>query len=72
MGSLVPKQDKTDVPEAPPPPPPVAPPPSKTEQTVDQSKKSAAEKKKFQKGYDKTILSQTGTQGKAKKTKLGT
>jgi hypothetical protein len=50
---------------------PPKPPPTKEDESVQEAKKDVLMKKKYQKGREKSILAQTGEQGKVKKTVLG-
>ena len=59
-----------DMPVPPPPPTPPPPPPSKTDADVSQERQDALQKKRFRKGREKTLLAQTGEEGKTAKKKL--
>lgn len=60
-----------DTPKAAAPPPPPPPPPTKADEDVQNEKAKTMERKKFARGREKTLLEQTGSQGKKKKNFLG-
>ena len=73
MGSLFsqPQYEAPAIPDAPPPPPKPDPAPQKQD-SVEASKQDVLARKKYERGRDKTLLNQKGSQGTLrKKTLLG-
>ena len=64
-----PKYKAPAIPDAPPPPPKAEPAPTKQE-NVEASKQDVLSRKKYEAGRDKSLLAQTGNQGKKKKKTL--